>query len=106
MNYQKKLSTQKKRVSFSDELLEELEDTRLSLGKPHDDKWEQLEVCRKKLKEKDQQLLEQVYGLGLDVEELAQKVGRKATSIYRSLRRIRLVLEKCVSQNESRGQLS
>ena len=106
MNYQKKLSTQKKKVSFSEDLLEELEDTRLGLGKPHDEKWDKLDVCRKKLKEKDQELLEQVYGLGMEVDALAHHLDRKATSIYRSLRRIRLVLEKCVSQGELGGPAS
>lgn len=100
MNFQKKIVHQKKKVAFSDDLMEELEDTRLSIEPDFGSKWDKLEDCRKKLNEKDQHLIEQIYGLGLDVEELSQKLNRKATSIYRSLRRIRALLEECVSKQE------
>lgn len=105
MNFQKKAVNAKKRVGFSEELMEELADTREKMEPELGQKWDVLEVCRKKLKEKDQRLLEQVYGLGLEVDELAGKLGRKATSIYRSLRRIRLTLEKCVEKQNAGGVL-
>jgi RNA polymerase sigma-70 factor (ECF subfamily) len=105
MNFQKKAVNLKKRVGFSEDLIEELADTREKMEPELGYKWDVLEVCRKKLKEKDQRLLEQVYGLGMEVDELAKHLGRKATSIYRSLRRIRMTLEKCVEKQSAGGAL-
>lgn len=105
MNFQKKAVHAKKRVAFSEELMQELADTREKMEPELGHKWDVLDQCRRKLKEKDQKLLEQVYGLGMDVEELAKSLGRKATSIYRSLRRIRMSLEKCVEKQMSGGVL-
>lgn len=54
--------------------------------------------CVQKLLASDRVLIEQVYGRGLDVVELAQETGRERTSIYRSLRRIRQLLFECVER--------
>lgn len=55
-----------------------------------------LDECRKKLRRRDQELLETCYGGSTRIPEIAQRWGRSTQSIHNSLRRIRLALFECV----------
>ncbi len=58
-----------------------------------------LRACMDKLDGSDRQLMHQVYGLAQPVPTVAATIGRQATSVYRSLRRIRERLLHCIDQN-------
>lgn len=55
--------------------------------------------CTRKLEHPDRTLLEQCYVPGARVAEIARNTGRTATSIYRTLRRIRNLLMDCVRRS-------
>jgi RNA polymerase sigma-70 factor (ECF subfamily) len=83
-------------LSFSQELLDELAVEYERQEPLLESRREVLPHCIEKLPPADRELVRQVYGQGVDVPELAEKTGRQATSIYRSLRRIRQLLFECV----------
>jgi RNA polymerase sigma-70 factor (ECF subfamily) len=66
---------------------EELEDRRHALAE-----------CTKKLRARDQQLLDACYGRSARVPEVARLWGRSAQSIHNSLRRIRRTLFECMNR--------
>jgi RNA polymerase sigma-70 factor, ECF subfamily len=88
------------RLYFSDalnlaliEAHESLEDELL------DDRRDALAGCLKKLRERDQELLEACYGRSTGIQEVASAWGRSTQSIHNSLRRIRRVLFECVRRS-------
>ena len=52
--------------------------------------------CRKKLGSSDRDILERCYAPNARVTRIANEMGKTATSLYRSLRRIRQLLTDCV----------
>ncbi len=83
---------------FTPEVLEQLADTVQEEEELLEDRRAALADCRKKLNEDDQQLLNQCYAPDARVEQVAQSLERKATSVYRSLRRIRQLLLDCIKK--------
>ena len=57
---------------------------------------EALVHCMKRLDTEDRKLIEACYLPGAEVPKVAEKLKRKATSVYRSLRRIRQILSDCI----------
>jgi RNA polymerase sigma-70 factor, ECF subfamily len=55
--------------------------------------------CVEQLSTPDRNLLDAVYGRRIGVSELASQMQREATSIYRSLRRIRQWLYECIERS-------
>jgi RNA polymerase sigma-70 factor, ECF subfamily len=86
-------------MSFSSELLDELSVE----YKRHEDLIEIRQAaipgCVEQLPAPDRDLLDAVYGQGVSVPQLAQQLDREATSIYRSLRRIRQWLHECIDRS-------
>lgn len=62
---------------------------------------EALADCVTKLSAKKRQFLDQRYGLGLSVDEIAQEVGLGPAGVYKMLSRIRVALHTCVNQTLS-----
>lgn len=58
--------------------------------------------CTKKLDADDQGLVEACYAPGARIHDVAARLGRTATSLYRSLRRIRQLLQACVDRTLAR----
>lgn len=54
-----------------------------------------LEECLKKLAEPQRVLVETAYAPGVRMDELAEKSGRTAMSLYKALHRIRIALMDC-----------
>ncbi len=83
-------------LSFSNELLDELS----LMHHRHSDVLEErraaLPSCIEKLPPQDQELVDLVYGQGVAVAQVAERMERKITSVYRSLRRIRQLLFSCI----------
>jgi RNA polymerase sigma-70 factor (ECF subfamily) len=100
-------SRSRKRLYFSDELNlalveaqetlehERLEERRVALGD-----------CLKKLRQRDQELLEAFYGRSVCIRDVARHWGRSTHSIHNSLRRIRRMLFECVQRCLSQGGLA
>jgi RNA polymerase sigma-70 factor (ECF subfamily) len=88
------------RLYFSDALNLALIESHESL-EPEllDDRRDALAGCLKKLRERDQELLEACYGRSLRIPELATTWGRSTHSIHNSLRRIRRSLFECVRRS-------
>ena len=57
----------------------------------------------KKLRERDQDLLETCYGRSIGIRDVARARGRSAQSIHNSLRRIRRALFECVRRSLAQG---
>jgi RNA polymerase sigma-70 factor (ECF subfamily) len=93
-------SRSRQRLHFTDELSlmlidvhEELEQEQLE-GRRH-----ALAECMKKLRSRDQQLLDACYQRSARIPEVARGWGRSSQSIHNSLRRIRRTLFECVSRS-------
>lgn len=57
-----------------------------------------LRTCLDELPEDDRQLIDRCYASGASTADVAATLNRAATSVFRSLRRIRRVLQECVSR--------
>lgn len=57
-----------------------------------------LEECLQKLPEHQRVLVETAYAPGVRIDELAEKTGRTAMSLYKALHRIRLALMDCTQR--------
>jgi RNA polymerase sigma-70 factor (ECF subfamily) len=90
-------SRSRRRLIFSGELALALIDAHEEVAEePLADRRVALAECMKKLRERDQQLLEECYGRPAVFPEVARRWGRSPQSIHNSLRRIRRTLYHCV----------
>jgi RNA polymerase sigma-70 factor, ECF subfamily len=88
---------------FSDAFVDAVADERIGrtdcLGNRRDD-WDDrrqaLAGCCEKLRPTDRELLDRCYQSATTVKEVAEELGRPADTIYKSLKRIREVLYRCV----------
>ncbi len=86
-------------VFFRSELLDELSDEYRRREDMLSLRVEALPDCVALLPVDDRDLLDAVYGRGIDVASLSEQLGRKPTSVYRSLRRIRDWLHDCIERH-------
>jgi RNA polymerase sigma-70 factor (ECF subfamily) len=88
------------RLYFSDELNLALIEAQEDLEQEDlEERRDALAGCMKKLRERDQALLEACYARSTGIREAALDRGRSAQSIYNSLRRIRRALFECVRRS-------
>ncbi len=85
-------------VSFRPELLDELSVEYRRREDLLEMREQALPGCVEELPPPDRDLLNAVYGRGIDVSLLSKQLGRKPTSVYRSLRRIREWLHDCIER--------
>jgi RNA polymerase sigma-70 factor (ECF subfamily) len=57
-----------------------------------------LDHCLQKLPEEQRSFVESAYAPGARIDELAERLGRTAMSVYKALHRIRIVLTECVGR--------
>jgi RNA polymerase sigma-70 factor (ECF subfamily) len=92
-------SRSRHRLYFSDELSMMLIEAHEELEQePLADRRNALAECIKKLRERDQRLLDACYARSARILEVARGWGRSSQSIHNSLRRIRRTLFECVSR--------
>ena len=60
-----------------------------------------LSQCINKLRDKDRELIRERYSGDLNGDEIAEKLGRPANSVYQSIGRIRKTLLECVRRQMS-----
>jgi RNA polymerase sigma-70 factor (ECF subfamily) len=95
------------RLYFSDELSLALIEAQESLEAERvEERRSALAVCMKKLRQRDQELLEACYGRTVCVPEVARDWGRSSQSIHNSLRRIRRVLFECIQRTLAQGEFA
>jgi RNA polymerase sigma-70 factor (ECF subfamily) len=105
LNYLRARSRQ--RLYFSDELNLALIEAHEELeAEPLADQRGALAECMKKLRTRDQELLEACYGHSHCVSEVAGSCGRSAQSVHNSLRRIRRALYECVRRTLAQGEFA
>lgn len=89
------------RLTFSDDLLEVIARESNPDESVQVTRRQALGKCLKKLKKDDRGLLVRRYTTNTSVQQIALDVGRPATSIYRSLERLRLALLVCIQRSMS-----
>tara|TARA_R110002049_G_scaffold4601_5_gene32817 strand:+ start:1129525 stop:1130058 length:534 start_codon:yes stop_codon:yes gene_type:complete len=85
------------RLLFSPEAIEALAAQWDQSEKHLDERREALRSCLSELPEQERQLIQRRYTLGESTQSMSESLGRQATSVYRSLRRIHRVLETCIN---------
>lgn len=58
-----------------------------------------LRVCLTKLGEGERSLLLGCYARGMKINQMAEKLGKTPTSLYKRVNRLRQVLSKCIERN-------
>lgn len=57
-----------------------------------------LDDCLKKLSARDRELMENYQSPGVTIKDIANQVGRPASTVYKAFKRIRLALFECVDR--------
>lgn len=98
MNFRRDAKRRSLPVLFSEQLVEQLADTRLAnSGKKHA-RLEMLDECISHLKDRDRVLLSSVYKEGTAIKDVAEKTNRTINTIYNRLSKIRKDLLHCVNR--------
>jgi RNA polymerase sigma-70 factor (ECF subfamily) len=93
-------SRSRQRLLFSDNLAQILIDAHEEFDEEElEGRRDALAECLKKLRPRDQQLLDDCYGRSARIPEVADSWGRSTQSIHNSLRRIRRTLFMCVNRS-------
>lgn len=103
MNYFQ--SKGRERLHFSEVLINQLATHDKWQTDMHDARLKALAACRRKLSERDQQLLADCYSGQGTIAEVSKRLGRPVGSVYDSLSRIRRLLYACIKRtlaNEGR----
>jgi RNA polymerase sigma-70 factor (ECF subfamily) len=86
------------RVTFDDQLLEILAAERALDVRRWNPRLDALEACLDKLDSSGRELVDAVYGQGLDATEVARRRGLAVQTIYNKLNLIRRALAECVER--------
>ena len=96
-------SRNRSRLYFSDDLALMLIESHEELSEETlEERRGALAECMKKLRQKDQELLDECYGRAAKIPEVADRWGRSTQSIHNTLRRIRRSLFECVNHSIAR----
>lgn len=94
LNYRRRLA--RDRHVFNIELLEVLADEAASGMEGRLQKLRSLDRCIQKLAPRQRELVTACYASGMTIKDVAEKMGRSATSLYKALNRIRIDLLDCI----------
>ena len=86
------------KLRFSDEFLDAVADEVERRGEELEERRHALAACLQKLRRKDRELIQARYEPGVSGDELAERLGRPANSVYQSVGRIRRVLGECIER--------
>ena len=86
-------------LGFQPDVLEQLAETARAEDELLERRRAALAECTKKLDAEDRTLLEECYAPEARISDVAERLGRTATSLYRSLRRIRQLLGACIERS-------
>lgn len=83
------------RHTFGDEVFELLSQTVVNHSSSLEVERRALDLCLKKLPEDQRQIIQNAYAPGVKIDQLANRMGRTAMALYKTLHRIRLMLMDC-----------
>ncbi len=89
-------------IGFNDDLLARLAGVRLEREDELSTRRASLEDCLLQLRPQQREIVEQSYGSGRPLHELAATLGLSANALYLKLRRLREVLLDCITRRVSR----
>lgn len=84
---------------FGDELILHLADEGAEESRRLERERRALDTCIQRLPEEQRDLIERCYGGEMKINEVAEVLGRSATSLYKALNRIRQVLLECIERS-------
>lgn len=93
------------RLRFSDEFVTAVAEAASEHSDEAEARRKALDVCLKKLRPEDQELIRSRYQPGSSGKDLAEELGRPANSVYQSLGRIRRMLLDCIQRRIALGPL-
>ncbi len=67
-------------------------------------RYEALKCCMQNLQAKQKKLMEGRYGEKLDIDALAERVGKNVEAVYKALLRIRMGLRECILRRLQAGE--
>ena len=88
---------------FDDELAHQIADTAMEYARQHDEQREVLDACLRRLEPGQRDLVLEAYAPGMRIDHLAQRRGRTAMALYKTLHRIRMILIACIRVHQTRG---
>jgi RNA polymerase sigma-70 factor (ECF subfamily) len=94
LKYRRKMS--RERHVFNDELLMLLAEEAVEESERRELERRALNDCLERLHPRQQELIRGCYGSEQTIKETAESLGRSATSVYKAVNRIRVVLLECV----------
>lgn len=96
LDYRRRLG--RRLASLSPEVMEQVAATLTREEPLLERRRDALRTCLGKLADDDRELIERCYADDGNVLDVASRLERKATSVYRSLRRIRRLLGECIDR--------
>jgi RNA polymerase sigma-70 factor (ECF subfamily) len=94
------------RLTFGEDVFDLLAQTVLDQADALEAERNALEICLQKLPEDQRQLVQTAYAPGVKIDDLAQKLGRTAMALYKTLHRIRLTLMDCTRRELASEELT
>lgn len=91
---------------FSDDLLMQLAQEAEEAVDVFEAERAALDRCLRKLPEPQRALVEAAYAPGTRIDELAERLGRSAMSLYKTLHRIRMTLMNCTKRELAQEELA
>jgi len=93
---------QRKRLQFRDDIIQQLADERVGVPqKKLNQRATALQDCIQKLREKDRELVDQVYRNQTAVKDVAEVAGSAIQTLYNRLNQIRRQLTHCIERTVS-----
>lgn len=86
-------------IFCSEQFFETISSKALVMAHQLDKRSAALGLCLERLSEKDRVLIDQRYTFDASVQELAEGLGRSVHAIYRALRRIHDMLQRCINRS-------
>jgi RNA polymerase sigma-70 factor, ECF subfamily len=103
-NYVRK--KQNRQIVFQDEVLEQLAADHIEHQPLLDDLQSALAICLEKLSAEQRRILMRCYDDESSLKTVAEAEGRTPNSLYKTLRKIRVLLYDCVTQTAAGVQIS
>lgn len=101
MDWRKRRATAK--VRFSDPTVEAVADQMVAVAEQADIRRDALRGCLAKLADGDRELIRLRYEPGVSTEQIAERVGRSSSAVYKALNRIHGLLLRCIRQSMAEG---
>jgi len=104
LNHQKKQRV--KRSHLSEQNVQAIAERMASDEKPVGPQQEALDLCMRKLPERDRELIRLRYEHGATTQDVADRAGRSIHAVYKALNRIHAKLLECIRQAMASGDVA